>query len=216
MGFLYCLFFLYCICSYSLSVVEKGKEEEESTGGEGEGGEGAGGVRNAASGTPTGDSHSHSHGCTSTSGEDSGSSSSSKANKIPDTKKPNTKGKDVVSSYNGGNMCIRVQIKAKSNYRLCNLDPQDEDADTWATVEGQFEQCFYIKTSCNGRPAISDRLVTIAVHSNPHLNPKGEGGDGDGDKESSEDDVPAPACASLPPHPHPSHAAPVHGLDLES
>lgn len=68
-----------------------------------------------------------------------------------------------ISNYVGGSMCIRVQVRAVSKYRLCTLDPQDETTDTWATVTGEFEQCFFIKSNCNGRPAISDRLVKLSI-----------------------------------------------------
>lgn len=75
-----------------------------------------------------------------------------------------------MSNYVGGSMCIRVQVRAVSKYRLCTLDPQDEMTDTWATVTGEFEQCFFIKSNCNGRPAISDRLVKLSVDKPEDIN----------------------------------------------
>lgn len=48
-----------------------------------------------------------------------------------------------------------------SNYRICKADPQDETTDTLASVSACLHQLFFIKSNCNGRPAISDRLVTI-------------------------------------------------------
>lgn len=60
-------------------------------------------------------------------------------------------------------MCIRIQVIVKSRYRLCNLDPQDEDEDTWANITGQFHQHFFLKSNSNGRPAVSDRFVTVKV-----------------------------------------------------
>lgn len=60
-------------------------------------------------------------------------------------------------------MCIRIQMIAKSKYRLCNLDPQNELEDNWAVVHGGFHQVFFLKSHSNGRPSMSDRLVTIKV-----------------------------------------------------
>jgi hypothetical protein len=60
-------------------------------------------------------------------------------------------------------MCIRIQVIVKSRYRLCNLDPQDEHEDTWANITGQFHQNFFLKSNSNGRPAVSDRFVTVKV-----------------------------------------------------
>jgi len=60
-------------------------------------------------------------------------------------------------------MCIRIQVIAKSKYRLCNLDPQNEDEDNWAIVSGSFHQVFFLKSNSNGRPSVSDRLVTVKV-----------------------------------------------------
>lgn len=60
-------------------------------------------------------------------------------------------------------MCIRIQVRVKSRYRLCAADPKDEAMDTWGSVTGCFHQLFFIKTNCNGRPAVSDRLVTVTV-----------------------------------------------------
>ena len=84
----------------------------------------------------------------------------------PTIETPSTDNKKVSlsSNYTGGAMCIRVQVRAKSQYRVCTLDPQDESTDTWAYVTGEFEQCFFIKSNCNGRPVISDRLVKIKLN----------------------------------------------------
>jgi hypothetical protein len=60
-------------------------------------------------------------------------------------------------------MCIRIQVIAKSKYRLCNLDPQNEREDNWAVVLGGFHQVSFLKSHSNGRPSMSDRLVTIKV-----------------------------------------------------
>jgi hypothetical protein len=62
-------------------------------------------------------------------------------------------------------MCIRIQMIAKSKYRLCNLDPQNEWEENWAVVHGGFHQVFFLKSNSNGRPSMSDRLVTIKVAS---------------------------------------------------
>eukprot|EP01041_Mallomonas_annulata_P001344 gene1344-2594_t len=60
-------------------------------------------------------------------------------------------------------MCIRIQVRVKSRYRICAADPQDETEDTWASVTGCLHQLFFIKSNSNGRPAISDRLVTVTI-----------------------------------------------------
>lgn len=60
-------------------------------------------------------------------------------------------------------MCIRIQVRVKSRYRLCAADPKDETTDIWGSVTGCFHQLFFIKTNCNGRPAVSDRLVTVTI-----------------------------------------------------
>ena len=62
-------------------------------------------------------------------------------------------------------MCIRVNVRGVSRFRVCDTDPQDEKDATWATVHGSFQQCFFIKSNCNGRPAMSDRVVSIVVDS---------------------------------------------------
>jgi len=62
-------------------------------------------------------------------------------------------------------MCIRVNVRSISRFRVCDTDPQDEKDATWATVHGAFQQCFFIKSNCNGRPAMSDRVVSIVVDS---------------------------------------------------
>ena len=56
---------------------------------------------------------------------------------------------------------LNTQVRVKSTYRICAADPQDETEDTWATASGCLDQLFFIKSNCNGRPAISDRLVTV-------------------------------------------------------
>jgi hypothetical protein len=60
-------------------------------------------------------------------------------------------------------MCIRIQVIAKSKYKLCNLDPQNEHDDNWAVVTGNFHQVFFLKSNSNGRPSMSDRLITIKI-----------------------------------------------------
>ncbi len=52
---------------------------------------------------------------------------------------------------------------AKSQYRLCNLDPQNESEDTWAIISGYFQQYFFMKSNCCGKAAVSDRLVAMVV-----------------------------------------------------
>jgi hypothetical protein len=69
---------------------------------------------------------------------------------------------DVADIYTS-TMCIRVSVVGESHFRVCDCDPQDVDSATWATVKGTFKQVFFIKSNCNGRPAMSDRLVTIDV-----------------------------------------------------
>lgn len=58
-------------------------------------------------------------------------------------------------------MCIRVEVRARSSYKICSQDPQGDGNDTWATVSGTFRQIFYIKSCCNGKPSVSDRIVSI-------------------------------------------------------
>ena len=41
------------------------------------------------------------------------------------------------------------------------MDPQGEGDDTWATVSGIFQQLFYLKSFCNGKPSVSDKVVSI-------------------------------------------------------
>ena len=60
-------------------------------------------------------------------------------------------------------MCIRVEVRANSKYKICSLDPQGEGDDTWAAVSGVFQQLFYLKSFCNGRPSVSDKVVSISV-----------------------------------------------------
>jgi hypothetical protein len=40
-------------------------------------------------------------------------------------------------------------------------DPQGEGDDTWAFVAGVFRQIFYLKSHSNGKPSVSDRIVSI-------------------------------------------------------
>ena len=72
---------------------------------------------------------------------------------------------DTVPDLYISTMCIRVTVKGETSFRVCDLDPQDEESGTWATVKGTFKQVFFIKSNCNGRPAMSDRLVSIDVNS---------------------------------------------------
>jgi hypothetical protein len=67
-------------------------------------------------------------------------------------------------------MCIRVEVRARSSYKICSQDPQGDGTDTWAMVSGTFRQIFYIKSCCNGKPSVSDRIVSI------HLEPTGREG----------------------------------------
>ena len=60
-------------------------------------------------------------------------------------------------------MCVRIQVIAKSKYRLCNLDPQNEHDDNWAVITGNFHQVFFLKSNSNGRPSVSDRLITAKI-----------------------------------------------------
>ncbi len=62
-------------------------------------------------------------------------------------------------------MCIRVNVTSISRFRVCDMNPQDEKDANWAVVHGVFQQCFFIKSNCNGRPSMSDRVVTIVVDS---------------------------------------------------
>jgi hypothetical protein len=41
------------------------------------------------------------------------------------------------------------------------MDPQGEGDDTWASVTGMFQQLFYLKSFCNGKPSVSDKVVSI-------------------------------------------------------
>ena len=75
---------------------------------------------------------------------------------VPDTH-------DMLQETYVPNMCIRVNVKGTSRFRICDMDPQDEAEATWGTVTGTFQQCFFIKSNCNGRPAMSDRVVSITV-----------------------------------------------------
>lgn len=58
-------------------------------------------------------------------------------------------------------MCVRVEVRAKSRYKICSMDPQGEGDDTWAAVTGIFQQLFYLKSFCNGKPSVSDKVVSI-------------------------------------------------------
>lgn len=58
-------------------------------------------------------------------------------------------------------MCIRVEVRAKSKYKICSMDPQGDGDDTWASVTGIFQQLFYLKSFCNGKPSVSDKIVAI-------------------------------------------------------
>ncbi|CAE7631541.1 unnamed protein product [Symbiodinium microadriaticum] len=60
-------------------------------------------------------------------------------------------------------MCVRIQVIAKSKYRLCNLDPQNDHDDNWAVISGNFHQVFFLKSNSNGRPSVSDRLITARI-----------------------------------------------------
>jgi hypothetical protein len=46
------------------------------------------------------------------------------------------------------------------------MDPQGDETDTWASVTGVFKQLFYLKSHCNGRPSVSDRVINITFDSN--------------------------------------------------
>jgi hypothetical protein len=61
------------------------------------------------------------------------------------------------------NYWIRVEVQVNSRYRVCDSNPQDDHDSTWGEVQGQFRQCFFIKSGCGGRPVLSDRTVSISI-----------------------------------------------------
>lgn len=61
------------------------------------------------------------------------------------------------------NLCIRIEVQVTSKYRVCDSNPQDEVTSTWSEISGHFHQVFFIKSGCNGRPVVSDRMVNICV-----------------------------------------------------
>jgi hypothetical protein len=81
----------------------------------------------------------------------------------------NTNSENEVETDNNNNenilnFGVRVQVRAVSKYKICSADPQGiEEEDTWAEVSGIFHQTFYIQSNCNGKLAMSDRLVTIQI-----------------------------------------------------
>lgn len=62
------------------------------------------------------------------------------------------------------NYCIRIEVKVNSRYRVCDSNPQDDLNSTWGEIQGQFQQSFFIKSGCRGRPVLSDRIVSISVN----------------------------------------------------
>lgn len=62
-----------------------------------------------------------------------------------------------------GRACIRIVVNVSSRYRICDANPQDNLQSTWAEVVGQFQQVFFIRSGCGGRPVLSDRLVTVNI-----------------------------------------------------
>lgn len=58
---------------------------------------------------------------------------------------------------------IRVEVSMLSRYRICDSDPQDDATSTWAEISGVFQQVFFIKSGCQGKPLMTDRTVTITV-----------------------------------------------------
>jgi hypothetical protein len=66
-------------------------------------------------------------------------------------------------------LCVFFQVTARSRYKICNRDPQGDGHDTWACVAGVFRQIFYIKSHCNGKPSVSDRIVSISFEAGDEL-----------------------------------------------
>lgn len=60
-------------------------------------------------------------------------------------------------------MCIRVQVNAVSHYRLCNSNPQGDGNDNYGVISAVFRQSFFLRGGNDGKPYISDRLVSIKV-----------------------------------------------------
>jgi hypothetical protein len=58
-------------------------------------------------------------------------------------------------------MCIRIKVNSTSKYRVCDSNPQGDDRDNIAVVSGKFQQYFFIKSNCNGKLSLSNRIVTI-------------------------------------------------------
>ena len=59
--------------------------------------------------------------------------------------------------------CIRIEVQVNSRYRICDSNPQDDLDSIMGEVLGQFQQVFFIKSGCKGRPVVTDRIVTVAV-----------------------------------------------------
>jgi hypothetical protein len=68
--------------------------------------------------------------------------------------------KNTSSNNKPRQQCIRIQVKALSQYRVCCADPQGDDSDLWCVISAHFSQCFYIRHG-NGHATVGDRLVAI-------------------------------------------------------
>ena len=78
----------------------------------------------------------------------------------------------VAAKENGGGgggvsnrlrLCIRVEVSMISRYRICDCDPQDDVSSVWSEALGTFQQVFFIRSGCKGKPLMSDRTVSIGI-----------------------------------------------------
>ena len=75
-------------------------------------------------------------------------------------------------------LCLRINVRSVARYRLCDANPQDEAAATWAVVTGVFQQSVLLRGheyECDEggaaergeeerRLVVSDRVVTVDMN----------------------------------------------------
>ena len=72
------------------------------------------------------------------------------------------------TAYIRSKLCLRVNVKSSSRYRLCDSNPQEEGDATWACATGVFQQSFILRgdiCELEDRLVASDRLVTVVMDS---------------------------------------------------
>jgi hypothetical protein len=72
------------------------------------------------------------------------------------------------SAFIRSKLCLRVNVKSSSRYRLCDSNPQEEGDATWACATGVFQQSFILRgdiCELEDRLVASDRLVTVVMDS---------------------------------------------------